>query len=101
MRKGQKGKLDSKSAQRANIRLSKFESRQRRAATDPSKDLGSFLAGILARSEARKFDQRMFGQALDQFFAGITACSKNRDVRFLHDMVGARPARDILQYTFW
>jgi hypothetical protein len=88
MWKREKGELDTKRAQRRYVRLREFQIRQRRTAADPTKNLRGLFAGVLARSQAAKFNQGVFGQPLDKFFPGITACSKNRDFRFLHDVVG-------------
>ena len=69
------------------VRLDEFEIRQRRAMSDPAKYFGCLFSRVLSRSEAAKLDQRMFGKTLHQFFTRITARSKNRDFRFLHDIV--------------
>src|SRR5580693_5519921 len=87
MRKGQKGKLDAKGSQRWQVRLGKGQIRQRRAATDPAENFGGLFAGVLAGRKAAKLRQGMFGQTLDKFLARIPAGSKNRDFRFLHDVV--------------
>src|ERR1700736_5066540 len=101
MRKRQKGELDSRRPQRCQVRVGEFGGCQRRAGADPTKNLGGFLARVLARSEATKFDQGMFGQALHQFLAGITACSKNRNFGLLHDVLRDRARKGIGQYSFW
>src|SRR5271155_1958202 len=99
VRERQKGELDAESAQRWHVRFSELEIRQRRAAADPTKNLGGLLSCVLARSKAAKFDQRMFGQALDKLLARITACSKNCDFRFLHDGLRAPSPKRLFQYT--
>jgi hypothetical protein len=49
----------------------------------------------LSGSKTAELDQGMFGQALDEFFTRISACSKNRDFCFLHDMAVALSPEDI------
>jgi hypothetical protein len=43
----------------------------------------------------------MLGQALHKFLARITACSKNRDFRFLHDVVVAPAPEEMGLVYLW
>ena len=100
MRKRQKGELDAESGAAMRFRIGELLIRQRRVTADPTKNFGGLFSGVLTRSEAPKFDQRMLGQALHKFLARITACSNDRDFRFLHDVCWRPRPEEILQYTF-